>query len=237
LENKLKPLKQESLTKRTIAALREYIIEESLSEGFKLPPERILAEQLGVSRNIIRESLKSLEANGIIKKYHGKGAFITPFNSELVASNIIFGLKPSKENFMEFLDFHETFEKYMVRHTISKLDKSHIIQLEAIIDSMKTPGMDLKNIIRLEYSFFKKIINVLKNIALRRMGLIIIEFFLQLNLEVFTKYALLDPVKKQDLVDQYNEIMQGLKAGDSEKALEAIRYRYKYARNNFYDFD
>ena len=109
MKNKLKLLKQENLTSKTISALKEFIISESLTEGFKLPPERILSDQLGISRNIIREALKSLEANGIIKKLHGKGAFITPFNSELIAKNIIFGLKLSKENFMEFLDFHEIF--------------------------------------------------------------------------------------------------------------------------------
>jgi len=237
LVNKLQPLKQESLTKRTITALREYIISESLAEGFKLPPERILAEQLGVSRNIIRESLKSLEANGIIKKYHGKGAFIAAFNSELIASNIIFGLKPSKENFMEFLDFHETFEKFMISIIMSKLNQSHIARLESIISEMEAPRVDLPAIIRLEYKFFNEIIGVLKNKALRRIGLIIIDFFLQLNLEMFTKFAHLDPGKKKDLIIQYNEIITSLKMGDPDGAMEVITARYDYARNTFYDFD
>ncbi|VXC13243.1 Transcriptional regulator, GntR family [Burkholderia sp. 8Y] len=50
-----------------------------LVPGDKLPSERELAAQLGVSRNVVRESLRVLEASGVvtIKKGHTGGAFIS----------------------------------------------------------------------------------------------------------------------------------------------------------------
>lgn len=42
----------------------------------KLPSEQELSEQLGVSRNTIREALRSLENDGYVISRHGVGTFI-----------------------------------------------------------------------------------------------------------------------------------------------------------------
>ncbi len=54
-----------------------------LKPGDKLPPERQLAEQLGVGRNALREALRSLENAGVVelRKGRGGGAFILPHDA------------------------------------------------------------------------------------------------------------------------------------------------------------
>ena len=49
------------------------IKEQKLRQGDKLPTERALAAQLGVSRTSLRETLQTLEANGIVRIRHGSG--------------------------------------------------------------------------------------------------------------------------------------------------------------------
>src|SRR6202049_2575262 len=58
--------------------IREQLALGVLKPGDKLPPERDLAHQLGVSRNVLREALRSLEMAGVLRLLKGVkgGAFI-----------------------------------------------------------------------------------------------------------------------------------------------------------------
>lgn len=47
------------------------------SEGDRLPPERKLVEDLGVSRTVVREALNLLESRGIVRIEHGRGAVVS----------------------------------------------------------------------------------------------------------------------------------------------------------------
>jgi GntR family transcriptional regulator len=48
-----------------------------LSRSGRLPPEREISEQLGVSRATVRRALAALEADGLIEAVQGRGTFVT----------------------------------------------------------------------------------------------------------------------------------------------------------------
>ncbi|HTP60299.1 MAG TPA: GntR family transcriptional regulator, partial [Spirochaetia bacterium] len=52
------------------------IRDKKLCVGTKLPPERSLAIELGVSRPPLREAISALEILGIVESRGGKGNFI-----------------------------------------------------------------------------------------------------------------------------------------------------------------
>lgn len=72
-----KPVRRRTF-EEVVTQIREQIAAGGLSEGDKLPPERTLAEALGVSRNTVREALRALEYAGVIELKPGMagGAFI-----------------------------------------------------------------------------------------------------------------------------------------------------------------
>jgi len=55
-----------------VHAVLERIKTEQLVAGDALPPERMLAEQLGVSRTVVREGLTSLEMQGVLELVPGR---------------------------------------------------------------------------------------------------------------------------------------------------------------------
>ena len=57
--------------------VRGEILRENLKPGDRLPGERELAEQLGISRNSVREGLRILENMGVTSSQHGAGHYIS----------------------------------------------------------------------------------------------------------------------------------------------------------------
>ena len=70
-----------SLVDDIVERLMEYIVEQQLKPGDKLPSERLLTQALGVSRFPLREALAKLQVLGIISVAHGKGSFISKFSA------------------------------------------------------------------------------------------------------------------------------------------------------------
>ena len=65
-----------SLVDTAEAALRERLAPGRARPGDRLPPEKQLAESLGVSRGTLRLALERLESNGEIVRRQGSGTFV-----------------------------------------------------------------------------------------------------------------------------------------------------------------
>src|SRR5260370_37704371 len=71
--------------------IRGELVSRRLRAGDRLPAERALAEQFGVSRNTLREALRSLENSGLLRLQ--KGATGGAFVRESTGDAIITGLR------------------------------------------------------------------------------------------------------------------------------------------------
>lgn len=69
-----------------VTLLRSYILEGGFGSGGKLPPERQLTDELGLSRATIRKALDVLERDGLIWRHVGKGTFISEDNTRKPSS-------------------------------------------------------------------------------------------------------------------------------------------------------
>ena len=58
----------------------------SLEHGARLPAERVLAEQLKVSRGSVREAIRTLELQGLVVSKQGSGTFINTQSLNAVAT-------------------------------------------------------------------------------------------------------------------------------------------------------
>lgn len=64
--------KREQLQRNLLALVQQ------AGEGVRLPPERELAEQMGVARQTLRRALEELENEGLLNRRQGAGTFVNP---------------------------------------------------------------------------------------------------------------------------------------------------------------
>jgi GntR family transcriptional repressor for pyruvate dehydrogenase complex len=65
------------LYEQIVAQIQKSIVEGKLQPGDKLPPERELGEQFGVSRTAVREAVKALREKGLVEIWPGKGTYVS----------------------------------------------------------------------------------------------------------------------------------------------------------------
>lgn len=81
-----------SLEGRIVDHIRDLVERGQLTPGDRLPPERELAAQLGVSRPVLREALATLAALGLVEPRHGRGVFIAGGSLQATAQRLSLAL-------------------------------------------------------------------------------------------------------------------------------------------------
>jgi DNA-binding FadR family transcriptional regulator len=86
-----KPIRSPRAFEEIAAQIRAELSEGRLKVGSRLPSERALAEQFSVSRNTLREALRSLEHAGLIRLQKGAtgGAFISEASGEVITTGLL----------------------------------------------------------------------------------------------------------------------------------------------------
>ena len=90
-------LRPQTLSQRVALELVKSILSAEFEPGDLLPTEEQLCQQLGVSRSVIRESVKAVAALGLVNSRQGKGTVVlgrdnwNEFSSELLAARAELG--------------------------------------------------------------------------------------------------------------------------------------------------
>ena len=95
LDDKILPLRRQTLTGQTLEALRDRILRGRFPEGEPLRQDAI-AEELGVSRIPVREALRQLEAEGLVTFTPHRGAVVSTLS--LAAITELFEMRAEIES-------------------------------------------------------------------------------------------------------------------------------------------
>jgi len=219
-----KSLKEDNLTDKTIKILKEYIIKKNLKEGDKLPTEQKLSEVFNVSRNVVREALKSLEVSGILYKIQGKGIFVDSFQGNIAVKNLFFGLKKININFKELIEIRKSFEITVLKLLIKKITDEQINVLQSIVNNMGNRKFEEN--IKFDLEFHNKLIDMLENDFIKRLGIIVVEFFRELSLDQLKKIREENNLEEKLLV-RHQKILDALKERNLIKAVNAMENHFK----------
>jgi GntR family transcriptional repressor for pyruvate dehydrogenase complex len=107
-----------TLSKLVVQNLKQYMIQNNMTPGGKLPAERELSQIMNVSRAILREALRSLESSGILEIRHGEGAFISANSLSPLLEQMSFAASISGSDGQELLEIRYMLEAAAIDEVI-----------------------------------------------------------------------------------------------------------------------
>ena len=101
--------------------------------GQRLPPERELASQLGVSRNSVREALRTLNVIGVISSTQGSGNYVTErFEESLIEwMNMIYLLRAT--DYRQFSELRQGLEVQAAKLALRRITSAELRDIRSIV--------------------------------------------------------------------------------------------------------
>ena len=124
-------LSKEKLNEKIVSRIKELIFANELQIGHKLPSERELMEQTGVSRAVVREALRSLEQSGLVEVRQGAtgGAFVISDLAKPIFNSAYDLYGQGKLTLAHFVEVRKAIECVSVRGAAEKASPGDISRL------------------------------------------------------------------------------------------------------------
>jgi DNA-binding FadR family transcriptional regulator len=131
------PVKKESISDVVTENIKESILSGNFKPGDKFFSEHELMDQFQVSRIVVRESLRKLEATGLLIIKHGSGMFVAESNAGAISDALTSALKMQKVNIDEITEARLSFEPAIARLAVERMTPEYLDALKANMEEAR----------------------------------------------------------------------------------------------------
>ncbi|BFJ84923.1 FadR/GntR family transcriptional regulator [Ruthenibacterium sp. TH_2024_36131] len=142
---KMKNLRSPKLYLQVYNELRNYIVQNNLKPGDKLPTEMEMCERLGVSRNVLREAIKSLEITGVVHSTPGVGIVIQEFSTDYLFNSLVYARSDDGQEMLEQLKkIRRVLELGFSGEAFESLTEEDVEKLRQLVEKMQDLAKTLR---------------------------------------------------------------------------------------------
>lgn len=215
-----------SLSERIVAQIEKHLLDQQLRTGDRLPPEREMAQMLGVSRPSLREAVRVLEARGRLTVRHGQGVFVTEHPAQ---RGLRAAMGETELNVNELFGMREVLEVPAAGWAAERVTQEQIAELQAMLEELdrtfELPDPDFDRLATLDAAFHLSIAEIAGNRFLRQTSHVLHDILLS-GMET----TLLLPGRRQKSRREHARILRALAAGDGSAARSAARAHIRSAQ-------
>lgn len=206
-----------------VADLVAAIVTGELTPGEVLPPEGVLSHQFGVSRTVIRESVKRIEEKGLVVVAQGRGTTVNPPNMWNVLDPVVLSAMVDHDDSLGVLDdlsvVRGSLEASMARAAAERQTPERSAALQAVYDETLGRLDDVDAYNEADADFHYAIMEQSGNRLAANITRIL--FARARESSRFTGTPGADQV--HFAVDEHRAILDAVLAGDGEAAAQAMR--------------
>ncbi|MEO0585862.1 MAG: FadR/GntR family transcriptional regulator [Bacteroidota bacterium] len=223
LLNRFQEISVETPVDKIIHQIRSLITSGQLQPGDRLPPERKLAERLGVGRSNVREAIRKLEFYGILKTLPQSGTLVAGIGISALEGLISDVLKLEDSDFASLVETRLLLEAESAHFAALRRDYQDIANIEKALIAYEEKVEQGVQAVEEDLLFHLKIAEASKNSVLKSLMLIIIP-------DIISNFIKLDVCadgRPLRALEEHRIILDLIVAQDAEKAGEAMRTHLK----------
>ena len=196
--------------------LERLIVSGELPPGAKVPPEREVAERLGVSRSSVREAMHELTLKGLIERKPGRGTIVVGPGEG--AARLLGMLSEAGRRLLEVTDLRQVVEPSVAGRAASRATPADLARLEDVLSrSMPAAELSSEQSLRLDEEFHLLVARAAQNGLLSALAEQIAEWMHDVRLTSHTSAK-----GRLASLAGHREIYAAIRASDPEAAEAAM---------------
>jgi GntR family transcriptional regulator, transcriptional repressor for pyruvate dehydrogenase complex len=220
---------QKIATKRKSVQVAEQITEairrNVYSTGDRLPAERVIAEQMGVSRPSVREALSALQIAGVLESRAGDGTYVVS-RADRQDAGIL--LLEEEESPVEALEARRVIERAIAQEAAARVTAHTLHRLAATVAALRDAAgaRDYEAFGTANGDFHLTIIRAAGNELLERTVRPLIDVMQRQLGREMRRREYLDGRYFDTIYAAHEQIYDALKARDAHRAAEAMDHHF-----------
>ena len=231
----VKQIRRSSIPEKIISEIKSLIDSGHLKPGNKLPPERELAEMLGVSRPSVREALGALNLLGVVENRTGSGTYLADGSSRWPTESLSILFSINKNAFFEIFEARKCIESSIAALSAEKRSEEDLIAMRSALDGMKQSIDDPMKYRLFEEKFHLAVIEAARNHTIEILMSKLYNL-LRVNRKLLQKLekalskkrmqdlrnheVIYEKIKEQDKIGAYNAVIDHLVEFEMQLRLE-----------------
>lgn len=153
-----------AVTDEAIEKIKAMIVSGELSPGDRLPPEKELAEHLGLSRNSMREAVKALEVIRVLDVRRGDGTYVTSLEPHLLLEAISFVVDMhDDDSLLELFAVRRMLESQATGLAAGNANPEEAGALIEEIDSIEPSSVTIDDLVEHDIRFHREVVRLAGN--------------------------------------------------------------------------
>ena len=224
----------EKLSQTVVRQIEQLILRGILRPGERLPSERDLAEELGVSRPSLRDALADLAERGLLVSRAGSGVFVADVLGSAFSPALIQLFATHDEAVSDYIAFRRDIEGLAAERAARLGSQTDLRVIDTIFRKMEAAHQkrDPSDEAQLDAEFHMAIIEASHNVIMLHM---LRSMFDLLRQGVFYNRQMLfrNRMTRDQLLDQHRAMNIALQARDPAAARAAVEAHLAYVEQAF----
>jgi DNA-binding FadR family transcriptional regulator len=199
------------------------IVTGEVAAGESLPPEGTLSAHFGVSRTVVRESVKRIEEKGLVTVVQGRGTKVEPSDSWNMLDPVVLGALVENDHSLGVLDelavVRSALEGAMSADTAVRRSEDELARLRAALDHMAETISDEDAYNQADVDFHFLVMALSGNRLAENITRVLFQRARESNRFTGAPTAEAFPAT----LDEHRRVLDAIEAGDAAEAEAAMR--------------